>query len=72
MPGRTDLNYNVPGTARDLRRTAHGGRRQEDAAPRGELDPRVHIGPVALATPNSLSTGLYQDAVAAHRAFNEA
>jgi hypothetical protein len=36
------------------------------------LDPRVKIGPAALAELNTLSTGLYWEAVAAHRAFNEA
>ena len=36
------------------------------------LDPRVRIAPEALATLNTLSTGLYWEAVAAHRAFNEA
>ena len=36
------------------------------------LDPRVRIAPAALAQLNTLSTGLYWEAVAAHRAFNEA
>jgi hypothetical protein len=36
------------------------------------LDPRVQISPVTLTRLNTLSTALYWEAVAAHRAFNEA
>jgi hypothetical protein len=36
------------------------------------LDPRVTIAPLVLTELNSLSSGLYWDAVAAHRAFNDA
>jgi len=36
------------------------------------LDPRVKIAPVALTELNTLSSGLYWEAVAAHKAFNEA
>ena len=36
------------------------------------LDPRVRIAPVALTQLNTLSTALYWEAVAAHKAFNEA
>ena len=37
-----------------------------------KLDPRVRITPLALSQLSSLSSGLYWEAVAAHRAFNEA
>src|SRR4029079_2868505 len=36
------------------------------------LDPRVRIAPLALTQLNTLSTGLYWEAVAAHKAFNDA
>jgi hypothetical protein len=36
------------------------------------LDPRVKIGAVALQQLNTLSSGLYWEAVAAHKAFDEA
>jgi hypothetical protein len=36
------------------------------------LDPRVKIAPLALTQLNTLSSGLYWEAVAAHKAFNDA
>ena len=60
------------GATGQLHRPAHGRRCDEDAADFVRLDPRVRIAPASLATLNTLSTGLYWEAVAAHRAFNDA
>jgi hypothetical protein len=73
VPGRTYPNYNVPwvppGTY-TVRLTVDGVTKTQPMTVR--LDPRVHLAPEALATLNRLSTDLYREAVAAHRAFNEA
>jgi len=73
VPGRTYPNYNVPwvppGTY-TVRLTVDGTTKTQPIVVR--LDPRVRIDPATLATLNGLSTGLYWEAVAAHRAFNEA
>jgi hypothetical protein len=73
VPGRTYPHYNVPwvppGTY-TVRLTVEGVTRSQPIVVR--LDPRVRITPEALAQLNALSTGLYREAVAAHRAFNEA
>jgi photosystem II stability/assembly factor-like uncharacterized protein len=73
VPGRTYPNYNVPWVPPGrytVRLTVDGVTRTQPITVR--LDPRVKIGPEALATLNTLSTSLYWEAVAAHRAFNEA
>jgi len=73
VPGRTYPNYNVPWVPPGnytVRLTADGATKTQPIVVR--LDPRVRIAPEALATLNTLSTGLYWEAVAAHRAFNEA
>jgi len=73
VPGRTYPNYNVPwvppGTY-TVRLTADGTTKNQTIVVK--LDPRVRITPVALAQLSSLSTTLYWEAVAAHRAFIEA
>src|SRR4029453_10719677 len=73
VPGRTYPNYNVPwvppGTY-TVRLTVEGRTITQPIA--GHLDPRVQISPVTLTRLNTLSTALYWEAVAAHRAFNEA
>ncbi len=73
VPGRTYPNYNVPWVppgSYTVRLTVDGVTKTQPITVR--LDPRVKIAPDALATLNSLSTDLYWEAVAAHRAFNEA
>ncbi len=73
VPGRTYPNYNVPWVPPGrytVRLTVDGITRTQPIVV--HLDPRVRIAPEALATLNRLSTGLYWEAVAAHRAFNEA
>ena len=73
VPGRTYPNYNVPWVppgSYTVRLTVDGATKTQPIVVR--LDPRVRIAPEALATLNTLSTGLYWEAVAAHRAFNEA
>jgi photosystem II stability/assembly factor-like uncharacterized protein len=73
VPGHTYPNYNVPwvppGTY-TVRLTVDDVSTTQPIVVR--LDPRVRIAPQALAALNMLSTGLYWEAVAAHRAFNEA
>ncbi|MBK9410319.1 MAG: glycoside hydrolase [Gemmatimonadetes bacterium] len=73
VPGRTYPNYNVPwvppGTY-TARLTVNGTSQSQPIEVK--LDPRVKIAPVALAQLNALSVEMYEGAVAAHRAFNEA
>jgi photosystem II stability/assembly factor-like uncharacterized protein len=73
VPGHTYPNYNVPWVPPGnytVRLTADGTTMTQPIIVR--LDPRVRIDPAALAQLNTLSTGLYWEAVAAHRAFNDA
>jgi hypothetical protein len=73
VPGRTYPNYNVPWVPPGrytVRLTVDGVTKTQPITVR--LDPRVHIAPEALTMLNTLSTGLYREAVAAHRAFTEA
>src|SRR4051812_7851888 len=73
VPGHTYPNYNVPWVPPGrytVRLTVDGVAKTQPISVR--LDPRVRIAPEALATLNTLSTALYREAVAAHRAFNEA
>ena len=73
VPGRTYPNYNVPWVPPGrytVRLKVDGVTRTQPITVR--LDPRVKIAPTALTTLNTLSTDLYWEAVAAHRAFNEA
>lgn len=73
VPGRTYPNYNVPWVPPGnytVRLTADGTTMTQPIIVR--LDPRVRIDPAALAQLNTLSTGLYWEAVAAHHAFNDA
>ncbi|MCC6930738.1 MAG: hypothetical protein IT359_17240 [Gemmatimonadaceae bacterium] len=73
VPGRTYPNYNVPWVPAGrymVRLTVEG---KSTAQPiEVKLDPRVRIAPAALAQLNALSVEMYEGAVAAHRAFNEA
>jgi photosystem II stability/assembly factor-like uncharacterized protein len=72
VPGRTYPNYNVPWVPPGrymAKLTVDGATRTQPITV--YLDPRVKIDPVALTQLNTLSTGLYWEAVAAHRAFNE-
>jgi len=73
VPGHTYPNYNVPWVPPGnytVRLTSDGTTMTQPIIVR--LDPRVRIDPAALAQLNTLSTGLYWEAVAAHRAFNDA
>src|SRR5262249_45555337 len=73
VPGHTYPNYNrpwVPPAAYKARLTVEGTTTTQPIVVR--LDPGVRTDPAVLATLNGLSTGLYWEAVAAHRAFNEA
>jgi hypothetical protein len=73
VPGRTYPTYNVPWVPPGrytVRLTVDGGTRTQPIVV--SLDPRVRIAPVALSQLNTLSTALYWEAVAAHKAFNEA
>ena len=73
VPGRTYPTYNVPWAppgSYTVRLTVNGKQYSQPLVLR--LDPRVKISPVALAQLNALSTEMYDGAVAAHRAFNEA
>ncbi len=73
VPGRTYPNYNVPwvppGTY-TARLTFEGKTLTQPIVV--HLDPRVKIDPIALTRLNTLSSGLYWEAVAAHKAFNDA
>ena len=73
MPGRTYPTYNVPwvppGTY-TVRLSVDGTTKTQPIVVR--LDPRVKIAPEALTQLNTLSSSLYWEAVAAHRAFNDA
>ena len=69
VPGRTYPNYNVPWVPPGrytVRLTVDGITKTQPMTVR--LDPRVRIAPEVLATLNTLSTSLYREAVAAHRA----
>jgi photosystem II stability/assembly factor-like uncharacterized protein len=73
VPGRTYPNYNVPWVPPGrytVRLTVDGAAKTQPIVV--SLDPRVKIAPIALTQLNTLSTGLYWEAVAAHKAFNEA
>jgi len=73
VPGRTYPTYNVPwvppGTY-TVRLSVDGTTKTQPIVVR--LDPRVKIAPEALTQLNTLSSSLYWEAVAAHRAFNDA
>jgi len=60
----------VPPGTYTVRLTADGVTRTQTIVVK--LDPRVRITPIALSQLSSLSSALYWEAVAAHRAFNEA
>ena len=73
VPGRTYPTYNVPWVPNGsytVRLTVEGAKQTQPIAV--SLDPRVQIAPLALTALNTLSSGLYWEAVAAHKAFNEA
>lgn len=73
VPGHTYPNYSVPWVPPGnytVRLTVDGAAKTQPIAL--HLDPRVRIAPLALTGLNTLSTGLYWEAVAAHRAFVEA
>jgi hypothetical protein len=73
VPGRTYPNYNVPWVPPGnytVRLTVEGKSKTQPIVV--HLDPRVKIAPLTLTQLNTLSTGLYWEAVAAHKAFNDA
>ena len=73
VPGRTYPNYNVPWVppgSYTVRLTVEGNAKTQPIVV--HLDPRVKIAPLALTQLNTLSSGLYWEAVAAHKAFNDA
>ena len=73
VPGRTYPTYNVPWVPNGnytVRLTVEGAKQTQPIVV--SLDPRVQIAPLALTALNTLSSGLYWEAVAAHKAFNEA
>jgi len=73
VPGHTYPNYNVPWVppaTYTVRLTVDGVAKIQPITVR--LDPRVKITPIALQQLTTLSSSLYWDAVAAHRAFNAA
>jgi photosystem II stability/assembly factor-like uncharacterized protein len=73
VPGRTYPTYNVPWVPPGrytVRLTVDGASRTQPIVV--SLDPRVRIAPLAMAQLNTLSTALYWEAVAAHKAFNDA
>ena len=73
VPGHTYPTYNVPWVPPGrytVRLTLDGATKTQPIVV--SLDPRVRIAPAALAQLDTLSTALYWEAVAAHRAFNDA
>ncbi|MCC6317415.1 MAG: glycoside hydrolase [Gemmatimonadaceae bacterium] len=73
VPGRTYPNYNVPWVpagSYTVRLTVEGKTYTQPIEVK--LDPRVKIAPAVLAQINALSVEMYQGAVSAHRAFNDA
>jgi hypothetical protein len=73
VPGRTYPNYSVPWVppgSYSVRLTVNGKSTTQPITV--HLDPRVKIAPATLLQLNSLSSGLYWEAVAAHRAFTDA
>jgi hypothetical protein len=73
VPGRTYPNYNVPWVppgSYTVRLTVEGKAKTQPIVV--HLDPRVKIAPLTLTQLNTLSSGLYWEAVAAHKAFNDA
>ena len=73
VPGRTYPNYSVPWVPPGnytVRLTVEGVKKTQPITV--HLDPRVKIDPIALTRLNTLSSGLYWEAVAAHKAFNDA
>lgn len=73
VPGHTYPNYNVPWAPPGrytVRLTAGGSVLTQPITL--FLDPRVKIAPAALAQLNALSVEMYEAAVTAHRAFNDA
>jgi photosystem II stability/assembly factor-like uncharacterized protein len=73
VPGRTYPTYNVPWVPPGrytVRLTVDGATKTQPIVV--SLDPRVRIAPAAIAQLTALSTELYWEAVAAHRAFNDA
>jgi hypothetical protein len=73
VPGRTYPNYNVPWVPPGdytVRLTVEGKTTTQPIVV--HLDPRVKIAPLVLTQLNTLSSALYWEAVAAHRAFNDA
>jgi photosystem II stability/assembly factor-like uncharacterized protein len=73
VPGHTYPNYNVPWVPPgryDVRLTVDGATKTQPIVI--SLDPRVRIAPIALTQLTTLGTALYWEAVAAHKAFNEA
>jgi len=69
VPGRTYPNYNVPWVPPGnytVRLTVDGATKTQPIVVK--LDPRVTIAPLALTQLNTLSTGLYWEAEAAHKA----
>jgi len=73
VPGHTYPNYNVPWAPPGrytVRLTVDGASTTQPLDLM--LDPRVRITPTALAQLDGLSAEMYNGAVAAHRAFNEA
>jgi photosystem II stability/assembly factor-like uncharacterized protein len=73
VPGHTYPNYSVPWVppgSYTVRLTVDGVTKTQPITVR--LDPRVKIAPLALTQLNSLSSGLYWEAVASHKAFVDA
>jgi photosystem II stability/assembly factor-like uncharacterized protein len=73
VPGHTYPNYSVPWVPPGnytVRLTVDGVAKIQPITVR--LDPRVKIAPLALTQLNTLSSGLYWEAVASHKAFVDA